>query len=148
MKRKAVIFDIDGTIANMEHRVHLKNDKDEFYGNSHADEPIEGVVSILKMFLSNPNYTVIFLTSRPEWTRLTTISWLHKHIPLLSDSPYMLLMRQDGENRKDYEVKQDIYINKIKDIYDVDFIIEDRQRVVNMWRGLGLTCLQTCDGNY
>lgn len=148
MKRKAVIFDIDGTIADINHRLHLKGKKNDFYGSAHADEPIAGVIAVLKMFLSNSDYTVIFLTARPEWTRLTTVSWLHRHIPSLGISPYMLLMRPDKEDKKDYEVKQDIYMNQIKDVYDVELIIEDRQRVVTMWRGLGLTCLQTCEGNY
>jgi len=148
MKRKCVIFDIDGTIADIDHRLHLKKHKEDFYSKAYADEPIVGVIAVLKMFLSNPDYTVIFLTSRPEWTRLTTVSWLHKHINLLNFSPYTLMMRPQGVDKKDYEVKQDIYMSQIKDLYDVELIIEDRQQVVTMWRGLGLTCLQTCEGNY
>lgn len=55
-----------------------------------------------------------------------------------------LCMRASLDYRKDFEVKKEIFENKIRDFFQVLFVVDDRQQVVDMWRNLGLVCLQ-CD---
>jgi len=57
-------------------------------------------------------------------------------------------MRKDNDFRPDEEIKKEIYNNFIKDDYNIFFVLDDRTKVVNMWRSLGLTCLQVADGNF
>ena len=57
-------------------------------------------------------------------------------------------MRKTGDNRKDAIVKREIYETHIKDKYQVDYVLYDRNQVVEMWRSLGLTCLQVADGDF
>lgn len=57
-------------------------------------------------------------------------------------------MRPDGDHRPDYVIKREIYEREIKDKYDVIGVFEDRQRCVDMWRALGLTCFQVAPGDY
>ena len=57
-------------------------------------------------------------------------------------------MRKTGDNRKDCVVKREIFDAEIKDKYYIKFILDDRNQVVDMWRKMGLTCLQVADGDF
>ena len=57
-------------------------------------------------------------------------------------------MRKNGYNKKDSIVKKEIFDEYIKDKYYVEFILDDRNQVVDMWREMGLTCLQVAEGNF
>ena len=72
--------------------------------------------------------------------KVETVEWLKKH-----DVPYTdLFMRSDKDYRDDTVVKREIFEQKIKPFYEVLFAIDDRAKVVKMWREAGLVCLQ-CD---
>ena len=57
-------------------------------------------------------------------------------------------MRKNNDFRGDEIIKKEIYIEKIKDKYNILFVLDDRQKVVNMWRDLNLTCLQVANGDF
>ena len=57
-------------------------------------------------------------------------------------------MRKTGDNRKDSIIKEEIYRNLIEPNYNIEFVLDDRNQVVDMWRRIGLTCLQVADGNF
>ena len=59
-----------------------------------------------------------------------------------------LLMRPADVYNRDDEIKYQIYHDFIKDEYEVLFVLDDRNQVVDMWRDIGLTCLQVADGNF
>lgn len=59
-----------------------------------------------------------------------------------------LLMRQDGDHRDDAIVKYELYRDYIAPWYDIKIVLDDRDRVVRMWRQIGLTCLQVNDGDF
>ena len=50
--------------------------------------------------------------------------------------------------RPDEEIKKEIYFNKIINNYNILFVLDDRAKVVKMWRELKLTCLQVDDGDF
>lgn len=58
-----------------------------------------------------------------------------------------LLMRPKKDNRKDSVIKKELF-DKIKDKYNIQYVFDDRDQVVEMWRELGLTCLKVADGNF
>jgi hypothetical protein len=58
------------------------------------------------------------------------------------------MMRKQGDFRRDSIVKKEIYDNDIKGKFDVEFVLDDRQQVVDMWREIGLKCLQVAPGNF
>lgn len=60
----------------------------------------------------------------------------------------MLLMRPEGDIRKDSIVKREIFENYIRDYYNIQFVLDDRNQVVEMWRSLGLKCLQVAEGDF
>jgi len=57
-------------------------------------------------------------------------------------------MRPTGDNRKDAIVKREIFDREIRDRYRILFVLDDRNQVVDMWRELGLTCLQVAPGDF
>ena len=75
------------------------------------------------------------------------MEWLDKHG--LSNRNTQLFMRPAGDTRDDRIVKREIYEREIKGKYNVLWVLDDRNKVVDMWRReLGLTCLQVAEGNF
>jgi hypothetical protein len=60
----------------------------------------------------------------------------------------MLKMRAAGDKRSDDIVKREIYEQKIAPWRTVVAVFDDRNKVVNMWRELGLLCLQVYPGDF
>lgn len=147
--KNIIVCDLDGTLANCEHRVHHVQGKpknwDAFYAGVKDDTINPAVYAVLDRFTAygNPRLGVIFCSGRPERCRADTVEWLlQQHI-----YDYELLMRKDGDFRADYIVKQEILDNHI-DKDRVLFVLDDRQQVVDMWRRNGLQCFQVAEGNF
>ena len=144
-KIPAVIVDIDGTIADLTHRLHyVKNgnhDWDKFFAEVNRDKPYLEIIELARC-LKYSGKTVLLVSGRPQKTYGATISWLEEHgVPF--DGLYM---RKDNDFRKDTVVKSEI-LDELLQKYDIDFTIDDRPSVVKMWRDRGLTCLQCRDWN-
>lgn len=138
MKTDAIIVDIDGTVA-------IKGDRDIYDGSkAHLDTPNHPVIIVVGA-LFDAGIEVVFTSGRWERFREITEVWLKKNIKInYSD----LFLRADGDYRGDHIVKEEIYRQKIEPIYNVLFVIDDRDTVSRMWRSLGLTCLQVAEGNF
>ena len=147
-KEKIIICDLDGTLCNTDHRKHFMQQKpkdwNSFYGGI-PNDPINKwcYELILKMNAVQPYTNIILVSGRPEKYRKNTEDWLHKH-----GIPADVFMRKDGDFRDDAIVKKEIYETHIKPFYEVLFCIDDRQRVVDMWREEGLVCLQCAKGDF
>lgn len=146
--RKAVIFDIDGTVADINHRLPFikqpKKDWNAFYESSVVDPVIEPMKDLL-LSVFHEDYKIIFVTGRPEKIRDITVGWINRELKVHS---YLLYMRKDNDYRKDAVIKEEIYQEHIRDDYDVRFVVEDRKQCVDMWRDQGLVCLQCAEGNF
>ena len=135
---KSVIFDLDGTLSE-------KSGRETFDFTSAGGDLSVGPIVELALALREVGWKIIVITGREEKFRGISESWLSVHLGSFES----LFMRSDGDYRPDDIVKCEIYLNKIKDVYDVQFVVDDRNRVVKMWREiLGLTCLQVRDGDY
>ena len=154
-----IICDLDGTIADLDHRLPMikegNKEWDKFHDSCDIDTPILGVRAVLFALLHNKNQ-VIYVTGRPESSRTKTRAWLDLHkFPTGS-----LHMRPNGNYNHDYILKKEILYQDIlmsstptewgKGITKEDIlcVLEDRDSVVKMWREEGLTCLQVKEGNY
>jgi len=147
MKQKAIIVDIDGTIADLTHRLHFimppnkKRNYPAFFETMAKDTPKKNVIEIVEHLAKT--YKIVLITGRPEAWRKATQDWLHEHtVEVWLASLDDLHMRPDDDFISDEILKARIYDEKIKDRYDVIGIFEDRQCVVDMWRKKGLTCFQ------
>lgn len=138
---KAVIFDIDGTIAKMNNRSPFD------WGRVGEDTPVEDVMDLVRMF-AHQNFEVIFMSGRSESCREETRKWLTSNLAALG-SESLLFMRKAGDSRRDDVVKLELFLNKVAPYYDVKYVFDDRNQVVDMWRNmLGLRCLQVAEGNF
>lgn len=132
---RCIIVDIDGTVA-------FNNGKRGFYEWSKVglDEPIESVCNIIKEL--KHNYKIIFVSGRDAICFNQTKEWIEENIGLVKDDDFDLYMRPIDDMRDDCIVKEEIFNQYIKDKFYIEFVLDDRDKVIDLWRGLGLTCLQ------
>lgn len=122
-KRKAIISDIDGTVALIHHRSPYHTQL------CYKDEPNHPIIESLLAL----KHKLIFVTGRDEKYRDLTETWLDKYF-----QDYELYMRPDGDKRSDFIVKEDITVNKILTRYNVLLAYDDRPRNSRMYRKLGI----------
>jgi len=140
-KRLCVVADLDGTLAIMGPR----NPYDDM--RCYCDSVNIQVLEVLCALMSHNGLRAVFVSGRQSRSREETERWLDDMatFPPLS---YDLFMRETGDNRPDDVVKEEIYRTKIEPNYDVFLVLDDRDKVVKMWRKLGLTCFQVQEGNF
>ncbi len=135
--RPAVIVDIDGTLADVRHRLHHirgggGRDWKAFFEAMDRDTPIESVIRWVRNL--PPDYDVVVVTGRPEHYRRRTEAWLKRQA-----IPYSrLFMRRDGDHRPDYVAKAEF----LRELPRVAFAIDDRPQVCAMWKKNGVRCFQ------
>ena len=141
-----IVFDIDGTLANADHRLHYIMTKpkqwDKFYEACGRDTLIMPIAQVLYSLESTNK--IYFMTGRSDSVRDVTLEWLQRY-SLWQYNDSKLLMRKEGDFRQDTIVKAEMaepYLDDIK------MVFEDRSGVVKMWRELGITCLQVTEGDY
>ena len=142
-KPRAIICDIDGALA-------IRGERDPYdYSRVWEDEPNLPIVELVKTLSENWSREIIFVSGRDDSCEFETNEWIRVVLDLFdSYDDVVLHMRKTGDNRPDSIVKQEIYERHIKDRYQVDYVLDDRNQVVKMWRELGLTCLQVAEGNF
>lgn len=167
-----IIFDLDGTLALCEHRRHFVTrpieyvnlnptphpdpergwlpDWKSFYEACDQDNPNQPIIDILRSIIIASDYTehIEIWSGRCESVKYKTVKWLEKYVTGYVDSSY-LKMRPLGDYTPDEQLKErwlDEYLasggKPIKMVFD------DRQKVVDMWRRNGITCLQVAPGDF
>lgn len=137
---KAVICDLDGTLAWMQGR-------SPYDGTKVDEDLIDPQLKVLLTFLRHVDVKVLFVSGRENTKECSekTIQWLHQHF---GDFDYELFMRKEKDYRGDEIVKKEIYDSFIKDKYYIISVFDDRQKVVDMWREEGLLCCQVAKGDF
>jgi hypothetical protein len=133
----AVICDLDGTLA----LIHGRSPYDA--ARCERDELNTVVAGILRA-LVEPRPAVLLVSGREERYREQTVRWLTRHNIEYNE----LHMRPTGDYRKDTVIKREIFEREIRHRYRIEFVLDDRNQVVEMWRSLGLTCLQVAEGDF
>ena len=159
----AYIFDIDGTLANLQHRRHFiaqePKDWDRFYDIDTIlkDRPYSHIVRLVRT-LHYAGEAVVFCTGRPERLRLPTVKWLYYHVigdpcktSWLSERLYMRpdeMADHGPDHREDYIVKRELLRKIVWDGFTPIMAFDDRQQVVDMWRAEGIPCAQVAEGEF
>lgn len=145
MNEEIVIFDIDGTLADVSERIHHVRKKPKnwnaFFAGMAQDQAIHSMVRLCNVLYAS-GVQIILCSGRSEEHRDETVEWLERQ----RVNYHGLLLRRDGDRRSDSVVKREMLaqIEKSK----VLFVVEDRSRVVEMWRSEGLVCLQCAPGEF
>ena len=134
------IVDIDGTIAD------FGTKRGPFdWSKVSGDTPRLYVIEVIKALYSSGSIDFIqFLSGRDSICYDDTILWL-QNVANFDMSRHRLLMRQHEDRRKDVIIKSEIYENCIKDKYNVKFVFDDRNQVVDYWWDQGLPVLHVGD---
>lgn len=153
--RPLYIFDLDGTLALIEHRLHFVKNKPKdwnaFYEACHDDVPNPPVVEAFRAI--RKSYDVWIWSGRSDQVRDKTVAWLHKH-DLFNGfwNPYRedkLRMRPAGNNVPDDQLKRSWYDDmNVVDRSRLLGTFDDRDRMVKMWRSVGVTCFQVAEGDF
>jgi hypothetical protein len=142
----ALIVDLDGTLADIRVRLmHLQGKKKDwrsFNKSIETDDLHEWCREIILRF--HPDYKILLVSGRTDDLRSQTLDWLKRYrIPF-----DRLFMRRARDMRPDQVIKEEIFTQNIKDQYEILFVLDDRRKVVDMWRSLGLTVLQCAPGEF
>jgi hypothetical protein len=146
-KPTAHIYDVDGTLANVDPYLHYvrgsNRDYDAFHGASINALPNMDVLEMLNNSVSD-GHAILVVTSRKEKYRALTSMWLAKN----NIKSHALFMRSDDDNRPDYEVKKDI-LDKISTLWDVTHAVDDNPNVIRLWQDHDITTTKigTWDGD-
>lgn len=193
-----IIFDLDGTLADCEHRRHFvdpskrsdcyyhelsnlkqmegwyylddisfpqsrvkfKPDWKSFYEACDNDEPIEPVMRCLRSWMETTIEIQIW-SGRSESVRNKTNDWLDEHLSCEGDYPYFpkekIKMRPVGNTEPDDKLKekwlnerctsQEVFCGE-REVHDIEFVFDDRPKVVRMWRRRGIFVFNCCQYDY
>ena len=174
MKKNTIIFDLDGTLAIIEKRrikagsptgstpTKEEMDWDIFFDgkNIKLDEPNYPVISMALVYYDK-GFNIVIFSGRNDRSYKETQQWLKKY-----EVPYNLLVMRPDKFKDDSwpiaagnpatpdmrympdEILKKAMLDTFVDIDDVFMCVDDRQKVVDMWRSLGLTCFQVAPGNF
>lgn len=138
---RAVLVDIDGTVAKMTTRGPFE------WKRVGEDAPKNNIINIVKSVAKN-GYKVIFFSGRDAICKPETMDWIKIHFGW-DVSQYSIYMRNIGDSRKDSIVKKEMFDRHIRNIYYIEAVFDDRNQVVDTWRKeIGLTCLQVDYGDF
>ena len=169
MNKKTVIFDLDGTLANIDVRrdrsvkPNGKLNWDIFASPDsilHWDTPNAPVIKMAQMF-HNDGFRIVIFSGRNDRGFFATKEWLAKH-----NVPFdLLVLRPDKFKDKSWpiadgnpatpdmrfmpdEILKKAMLDTFVDINDVFLVVDDRDKVVKMWRDLGLNTFQVAPGDF
>ncbi len=151
---KNVIFDLDGTLALIDARRKLaikpngKMNWDIFFDskNIDLDLPNHAVIAMAQT-LKAAGHRIIIFSGRSKATKDATNAWLKKfNVPC--DVLKMRPTSRDFMFMPDDKLKQMWLDNLFTDKSDIICVFDDRQKVVDMWRDNGLTCMQVAPGDF
>lgn len=134
----AILVDIDGTLAHNDgHRSFYD------YTKVYDDQVKREIAGIVELYHRH-GHKIIIMSGRDDNCQEETARWL-KDNEIHFDEIHM---RKTGDQRKDSIVKIELFDEFVRNQYRVEFVLDDRQQVVDAWRSIGLTCLQVAPGDF
>ena len=136
-KQVAWLVDIDGTLALMDGRSPYDTTR-------YHEDKLNHVVADLVAMIADAGVEIILMSGRDERYRAETEAWLGEHsVPFDA-----LFMRPAEDTRNDAIVKLEMFFEHVAPRWCVAGALDDRNRVVEAWRSIGLTCLQVAPGDF
>ena len=141
-------FDVDGTIADVEHRRHhvtqRPTDWKSFREQTKFDTPVQWVCDIAKRHIAQGD-DVAFFSARNESERSITEAQIEEWI---GTGHKGVFLRLNDDFRSDVEFKSELATLFEKHGGKIDLVFDDRNSVVEMWRQRGTTVVQVAEGDF
>jgi len=155
-KKDTYIFDLDGTIANIDARRKLcakpngKMDFKQFFDpkNIDLDVPNDPVIQTLQM-LDKAKFNIVIFSGRSKATKDATVQWLKKY-----DVPFNVLKMRPTTHPFAYMKDDDLKKHWLDTIFPdwqknrIVAVFDDRDQVVKMWRSNNIPCFQVNYGDF
>lgn len=139
--RMAIIVDINGTLSDVSKVVHFIKGPDKnwegFFGNMNNVPPNKNV----KMFIdaiknTNTGMMIVLVSGAPDRYEKQTREWLEKH-NIRYDAIHF---RPDWDKRRGWQFKKTLYEKKLKNLYLVKLVLDDKEDACRTWMSFGLDC--------
>jgi predicted kinase len=140
-KPLAIVYDLDGTVARHDHRSPYD------YSRLDTDGLHMEIADIISKYSNYDGYFALALSGRPDVSnnRVQTLDWLsRKNVPC----DHLFMRPADMLKDNDADVKQFLFDTHIRDNFNVEFWLDDRDRVVRRMRKLGIKVLQVAEGDF
>ena len=152
--RPLYIFDLDGTLALVDHRRPLLADRSDkrrwqrFFAACVDDPPNPAVVAVLNALLWQADVQI--WAGRSDEVRAQTVRWIAHHTLLMRhEADRVLRMRRRRDYTPDEILKRSwLDAMPIHDRARLVAVFDDRDKVVAMWRAAGVTCFQVAPGAF
>ena len=129
-----MIFDIDGVLADVRHRLHYlatrPKDWEGFFAAAKNDHVLEVGAEFAKRVAAT--HDIVYLTGRPDRLRMATQAWLDEHLLPAG----RLLMRPEGDRRPSAVIKLH-ELHKLRRQSAVELLIDDDPSVIEAARAAG-----------
>lgn len=147
-KKTAIMVDIDGTLANLNHRLHYVKDGNRDWGSFFRtvgeDTLYTDVAGLVDTEYLSGTEIVLCSGRTEDQCREATEKWLERN-----EIHYTSLKMRPAKNyKRDDITKAMLYRYEIKPYYSIKYVVDDRDQVVRKWRSMGLTCLQCRPGDF
>jgi phosphoglycolate phosphatase-like HAD superfamily hydrolase len=144
-----IIFDVDGTLMNVEHRRRFVDGSQQidwpmFEAETVNDTRNEHIFEIAEN-MHDAGHSIVIVSARKERQRELTEKQLSATMGVFWD---FMFMRPDDSYEPDHEFKQRVLDELIKADWKPDMVFDDRNQVVDMWRRNGIPCLQVAPGDF
>ncbi len=146
-KPEAIIVDLDGTLCNIDHRLHFvkgegKKDWKNFMYNIPGDSVNEWCLSLVNAFKRDGKTELVFCSGRSSNNKKETVEWLIENTGYYPVDDFNLYMRDRNDHRADTIIKEIILDFEILTRFKPIFAVDDRPSVCRMWRSRDIVCLQ------
>ncbi|MGZ4591053.1 MAG: phosphatase domain-containing protein [Actinomycetes bacterium] len=135
VRRPWAVFDIDGVLADVRHRLHHLGarppDWRGFFATADADPPLAEGLALLTRLATD--HRVAYVTGRPERLRRVTATWLADQG--LPSGP--LLMRPGGDHRPARHLKLELLAQLAAEAH-IALVVDDDEEVVEAVRSAGI----------
>lgn len=138
--RSVAVFDIDGVLADVRHRLHFVEQRPKdwagFFAAADADELYHEGARLLRELAAD--HDIRYLTGRPERLRSLTTNWLAHHgLPTAG-----LAMRPDRDRRPARMFKHDLLLRWLAEGTQIAVLVDDDPAVIAVVERLGVAALE------
>ena len=139
MSRPLAVFDVDGVLADVRHRLHhlerSPKDWDAFFAAAVDDPPLTTGVALARQ--SARDCEVVYVTGRPERCRTDTLAWFTRHgLP-----EGTLSMRAERDRRPARTAKLSL-LRRLTTDRVVAVVVDDDPAVCRAYEGAGFPVLR------
>lgn len=132
--RPLAVFDLDGTLADVTHRVHhverRPKDWDAFFAAAVDDPPL--AVGLAMVREAETDCEIAYLTGRPERCRQDTLDWLSRH-----DLPEGELVMRPERERRPARLTKPGMLARLAEGRTVAVVVDDDDAAVKAYRDAG-----------